>query len=621
VPIETGTKLGQYEVLELIGEGAMGSVYRAYHAQLDRTGAVKVMHAISPDRDSIARFRHEAQAIARMRHPNILNVFDFGEYEGTPYMIVEFVPGGNLAGRMSNGLLPWGTVMRFLHGIAAGLDYAHAQGIVHRDVKPANVLLEKDETLVLADFGLAKLLQGSSLQSLTGVTTGTPAYMAPEQVTGHEVGPAADRYSLATIAYEMLTGSIPFEGQGVIELLYAHVHGEPARPSSLNPQLNEKVDAVILRGLAKEPGSRWATCEQFVNALGKALGAKATAGIERTIAMAPAAVAVAAAAAADRTVAIAPAVQETESLFAPPPLTVPPPVWGPAIAAKRRRRLYEIVAGAVILVLLLVVGGICVAADLQPTMSLDPTIAVPGDTVDVIASRLPADQFGQIQLHSQETANFAFQAGGQGDFRQGIVIPSGVTTGMHMVNVCWAGSCPLQAQLRIVAPGTLTNPTPSSGTSPSPSGSGTPGTTPTPGRSPRPGSSPSAHPTAGSTSSPSPRPSARPSPKPTPRPSPTPTLNPCPTSASAPTLTASPNTVLVGGGTVTITGTNFTPNKSVTLSYYKGGTLSYTKTAIVGCNGSFSATVTTPSGLVRKDRVDALDTAGRFASATITIIL
>ena len=621
MPIETGTKLGQYEVLELIGEGAMGSVYRAYHAQLDRTGAVKVMHAISPDRDSIARFRHEAQAIARMRHPNILNVFDFGEYEGTPYMIVEFVPGGNLAGRMNDGLLPWGTVMRFLHGIAAGLDYAHAQGIVHRDVKPANVLLEKDETLVLADFGLAKLLQGSSLQSLTGVTTGTPAYMAPEQVTGHEVGPAADRYSLATIAYEMLTGSIPFEGQGVIELLYAHVHSEPARPSSLNPQLNEKVDAVILRGLAKDPGSRWATCEQFVNALGKALGAKATAGIERTIAIAPAAVA--AAAAADTNVAIAPAVQETESLFAPPPLTVPPPVWGPAIAAKRRRRLYEIVAGAVILILLLVVGGICAAADLQPKMSLDPTIAVPGDTVDVIASRLPADQAGQIQLHSEETFYFAFQAGGQGDFRQGIVIPSAVTTGMHMVNVCWAGSCPLQQQLRIVAPGTLTNPTPSASASqsPSPSGSGKPGTTPTPGRSPRPGSSPSPNPTSGSTSSPTPKASPKPSPRPTPRPSPTPTANPCPTSASAASLNASPNTVLIGGGTVTITGTNFTPNKPVTLTYYKGNSLWSTKTVTVACNGSFTTTVTTPGGVVRTDHVTATDTLGRTASAPISIIL
>src|SRR5713101_3409827 len=190
----------------------MGVVYRAYHAQLARTGAVKVMQAITPDEDSIARFRHEAQAIAQMRHPNILNVFDFGELNGTPYMIVEYVPGGSLADRLSRGRLDQATGLRYLRGIASGLDYAHA--LVHRDVKPANVLLESDDTPVLADFGLAKLLQGSSLRSMTGVTTGTPAYMAPEQVIGSKIiGPEADRYSLATIAYEMVTGVIPFDGE------------------------------------------------------------------------------------------------------------------------------------------------------------------------------------------------------------------------------------------------------------------------------------------------------------------------------------------------------------------------------------------------------------------------
>jgi eukaryotic-like serine/threonine-protein kinase len=152
VPIESGTKLGPYVVQEFIGEGAMGLVYRAYHAQLERSAAVKVLQAIAAGPDSAARFRHEALAIAQMRHPNIVNVFDFGEYEGTPYMIVEFVPGGNLAGRMEQAPVDQASSLKYLRGIAAGLDYAHALGIVHRDVKPANVLLEKDGTPVLADF-------------------------------------------------------------------------------------------------------------------------------------------------------------------------------------------------------------------------------------------------------------------------------------------------------------------------------------------------------------------------------------------------------------------------------------------------------------------------------------
>src|SRR5882724_396024 len=263
----------------------MGLVYRAYHVQLERTGAVKVLQAIAPDPDTTARFRHEAQAIAQLRHPNILNVYDFGEFQGTPYMIVEYVPGGSLANKLSDGVLDQPAALKYLRGIASGLDYAHGLGIVHRDVKPANVLLEKDDTPVLADFGLAKLLQGSSLKSMTGVTTGTPAYMSPEQVSGSQVGPAADRYSLATIAYEMLTGIIPFDGVGVLEILYAQVHREPPPPSTRIRRLSSQVDSVIMRGLAKKPEDRWDTCTAFVEALAVALDRRSASPPARTVVM------------------------------------------------------------------------------------------------------------------------------------------------------------------------------------------------------------------------------------------------------------------------------------------------------------------------------------------------
>jgi serine/threonine protein kinase len=387
------------------------------------------MQAISPDMDSISRFRHEAQAIARMRHPNILNVFDFGEYEGTPYMIVEYVPGGNLAGRMSHGPLDRGTALRFLRGIGAGLDYAHAQGIVHRDVKPANVLLERDETPVLADFGLAKMLQGSSVQSMTGVTTGTPAYMAPEQVTGQQVGPAADRYSLATIAYEMLTGSIPFEGLGVLELLYAHVHQDPALPSSLNSELNQSVDAVIMRGLAKEPRSRWATCEAFVNALATAMGAKATASVERTIAMAPP---------AERS--------DSGPLFAPPPPTIPSPVWPGVgdVAARReaRNRRFVIAAIAVLVLAAVIVGVVGFVLRGSPTaaLSLSSSSVHAGDPLTVTASHLPANQNGEIQLRSL-LHTYPFTADGNGNVNVEITVPVDAGIGEHTVSICWSGVC------------------------------------------------------------------------------------------------------------------------------------------------------------------------------------
>src|SRR5947209_16787025 len=263
----------------------MGVVYRAYHAQLERTGAVKVLQGLGGDLDSTARFRREAQAIAHMRHPNVLNVFDFGEFEGTPYMIVEYVEGGSLAPRVKSGALGRDAAIAFLRGIGEALDYAHKHGIVHRDVKPANVLLGPDDNPILADFGLAKLMESSSIKSLTGVTTGTPAYMAPEQVTGSQVGPAADRYSLAVMAYEMLTGSLPFDEGGVLEVLYAQVHRTPDPPSRRTSRLGPLVDAVVMRGLSKDPASRWESCAAFVKALEDALDRKLA--IDQTVAFAP----------------------------------------------------------------------------------------------------------------------------------------------------------------------------------------------------------------------------------------------------------------------------------------------------------------------------------------------
>src|SRR5450759_4700542 len=326
----------------------MGLVYRAYHVQLQRTGAVKVLQGMAPDPDTTSRFRHEAQAIAQMRHPNIVNVYDFGEHDGVPYMIIEYVPGGSLANRLSKGPLDNATALKYLHGIAAGLDHAHGLGIVHRDVKPANVLLEKDDTPVLADFGLAKLLQGSSLKSMTGVTTGTPAYMAPEQVTGTKVGPAADRYALATIAYEMLTGVIPFDGEGLMELLYAQVHREPPPPSTRNRTLNPRVDAVLMRGLAKNPADRWDSCTAFVDALAVALARRSAPPLAKTVIMTPGVASTMPLGAPAEATEIAPEYVDEDATATDVAYPSPPP---PAAKRKSRRGLVAaLVAGAIILI-------------------------------------------------------------------------------------------------------------------------------------------------------------------------------------------------------------------------------------------------------------------------------
>ena len=613
--IGQGTKLGPYEVQDFIGQGAMGVVYRAYHAQLERTGAIKVMQAITPDADTVARFRHEAQAIAKLRHPNIVDVYDFGEFQGTPYMIVEYIPGGSLAGTMAHGAVDQATALKYLRGIAAGLDYAHGHGVVHRDVKPANVLLTNEGTPVLADFGLAKLLQGSSLKSMTGVTTGTPAYMAPEQVTGHQVGPAADRYSLATIAYEMLTGVIPFDGEGLMELLYAQVHRLPPAASSRNAALATEADGVLMKGLAKDPAARWATATEFVDALESALTAPPAKVVAKTMVMAPPVASTrrrtkrAAAPAPVETVLIDP---ETVAVaYASPP---------PSIAPVKRSYRRQLIALAAVLVLLLLMGVCAVVSSQAVTLAVDPGISVPGGVVKVTATHVPANQAGEVQLWSVVNTYF-FASDANGDMTLDMTVPSDIELGNHVVKICWAGTCQKQAPLRVESgvaaiPSStpVANNTP--GSTPSSTSSPTPRVTPKSGSTPTPRSTP----TSGSTSTPA----STPKPTPTRPPSPTPTpTNPCPGSTNAAALTPATQTV-VGAQKANFIGANFSPNLYVTLSYYApqgAGTPSYTWSVKASCAGGFTTNVMTKSTLVlRTDKVVACDLIKNCVTVKITVL-
>src|SRR6266851_1701723 len=456
----------------------MGVVYRAYHVQLERTGAVKVLLGIAPDTDSTARFRHEAQAIAQMRHPNIVNVFDFGEYEGTPYMIIEYVPGGSLASRMKQGSMETADALKYLRGMAAGLDYAHSLGIVHRDVKPANVLLENDESPVIADFGLVKLMQSTSLRSMTGVTTGTPAYMSPEQVTGSKVGPPADRYSLATIAYEMLTGSIPFDGEGLMEVLYAQVHRDPPLPSARNSSLSPQVDAVVMRGLAKDPAARWESCTAFVDALAAALAGKTDPGVARTLVMTPE---VASTLPLAAPVAIAagamPAHSRADTVMPSATVAVPYPATAQPSAKKKSRKALLAAIAAGVLIVLLILGVLLVAA--RPTLSLSASSVRAGDTVGVNASRLPANQNGEIQLLST-VHTFPFHASAGGEVSVSIRVPLNIGAGDHTLRLCWNASCRLSATLHVLAPVAFATPSPAATPSTPPGASPTASPIPTP---------------------------------------------------------------------------------------------------------------------------------------------
>ncbi|TMC96753.1 MAG: serine/threonine protein kinase [Chloroflexi bacterium] len=244
----------------------MATVYKAYEEPLTRHVAIKVLpEFFAEDRDYRVRFQVEAVAVAKLRHNNILTVFAYGEEEGVPYIVCEFVDGGTLAERL-DGAMPIEDTIQVLTPVASALDYAHSQGVLHRDVKPSNIMLLSDGTPVLTDFGLAKVLGGDTI-TVTGQVLGTPEYMAPELVSGDGAGPAADRYSLGVVAYQMLTGRVPFQGNTPGATLMAQIH-DPLPPArDLNPGLSVDVAVVLDRALSKAPAERYESAGDFVAAL------------------------------------------------------------------------------------------------------------------------------------------------------------------------------------------------------------------------------------------------------------------------------------------------------------------------------------------------------------------
>jgi serine/threonine protein kinase len=206
----------------------MAEVYRATDTKLARTVAVKVIldtHAL--EEHFLERFLREARMVASLEHPNILPVYDFGEENGVPFLVMPYLPGGSLRERLKAGPVPLLLASSWIAQLADALDAAHAAGVLHRDVKPANVLLGKDDRLFLADFGIAKMLESQTGLTATGVVVGTPIYMAPEQAQGHPASPATDRYALAVVAFEILAGRPPFEGDNALSLMHQHVATPP----------------------------------------------------------------------------------------------------------------------------------------------------------------------------------------------------------------------------------------------------------------------------------------------------------------------------------------------------------------------------------------------------------
>ena len=262
----TGKTIGQYEIHEEIGRGGMATVYRATQTSIGRTVAIKILPPnFMQDRTFLERFNREVQVIALLQHRSILPVYDYGEDDGQPYIVMAFMEGGTLSDRIRKGPMTFNDALRTITQIAEGLDYAHSQGIIHRDFKPSNVLLDGQGNAYLADFGIAKVSEATMQLTGSGVI-GTPAYMAPEMFRKGDLTTAADVYALGITLYQMLTGHLPYEAETPVQFMMSHVNDPVPDVLSERPELPGGVHSVIEKAMAKVPENRFQTAASMAEA-------------------------------------------------------------------------------------------------------------------------------------------------------------------------------------------------------------------------------------------------------------------------------------------------------------------------------------------------------------------
>jgi serine/threonine-protein kinase len=274
-------QLGRYQLLRVLGRGAMGLVYEGVDPKLNRRVAIKVIHMSRIDDPALraeysARFTQEAQAVARLNHPNIVTVYDFGEEDGEAYLVMELIAGEELGSYFDDSQVfsldfTLEDSVRMTCELLDAVDYAHQQGIIHRDIKPANIMLSGQLRVKLTDFGVARMQDVNAKHTEAGTMVGTPSYMSPEQITGQPVGPRSDIFAAGIVLYQFLTGEKPFTGQGLFAVQQKIVYEQPVLPSALNPLISPMFDRVVLRALAKRPEDRYPSARSFKEDLKRAL--------------------------------------------------------------------------------------------------------------------------------------------------------------------------------------------------------------------------------------------------------------------------------------------------------------------------------------------------------------
>ncbi len=264
----SGENVGPYRIVEQLGSGGMATVFKAYHASLDRYVAIKVLHpAFKQDPNFLSRFQREARIVARLQHPAIVPVYDFNEHNGQPYLVMRFIEGETLKARLSKGDLPLHEVVRVLHPVGEALQYAHGQGVLHRDVKPSNILLTPDGQVFLADFGLARIAQAGESTLSQDALVGTPQYISPEQARGDsDLDARTDVYSLGVVMYELLIGRVPYQADTPYAVIHDHIYAPLPLPRSIKPGFPDTLERVLLKALAKERDDRYASVAELMAA-------------------------------------------------------------------------------------------------------------------------------------------------------------------------------------------------------------------------------------------------------------------------------------------------------------------------------------------------------------------
>jgi len=350
-----GETLGKYEIVEHLGHGGMAEVYKAYQPGLDRYVAIKVLHSFLADEENfLARFQREAKAVAALRHPNIVQVHDFDhdQERNIYYMVMEFIDGPSLKVRLQQlvargEFMPLDEAVRIVAAVAEALDYAHRQGMVHRDVKPANILFTGDGQAILTDFGIARMINTAGLTA-SGAMVGTPAYISPEQGMGQAGDERSDIYSLGVVLYQLVTGLLPFDADTSMGVVLKHINEPPPSPRDARPDLPPALEQVMMRALAKEPEKRYQVAAQFAADLRQAMaGQEVRHPLSDTVVSMPA---------PGRTIPMPPAAPPqvlTPPPSPPPGATTPPPWPTPPPPPKRRGRVWiPILLGLLLLSLL-----------------------------------------------------------------------------------------------------------------------------------------------------------------------------------------------------------------------------------------------------------------------------